>query len=91
MTDIRRTATAARGLRGEHSTWILDDGRSDAVRDLAADLVVSAGDPDALADRLAAGLDGVRPSAQDCRAHAERFSWGVAAARHAALYRAVAA
>ncbi|SEC61581.1 D-inositol-3-phosphate glycosyltransferase (plasmid) [Tsukamurella tyrosinosolvens] len=66
-------------------------GLPDAVRDLAADLVVSAGDPDALADRLAAGLDGVRPSAQDCRAHAERFSWGVAAARHAALYRAVAA
>jgi len=37
---IRRTATAARGLRGEHSTWILDDGRSDDVRDLAAELRV---------------------------------------------------
>ena len=35
---IRRTATAAVAMRGEHSTWILDDGSSDAVRDLAADV-----------------------------------------------------
>ncbi|WP_267127763.1 glycosyltransferase family 2 protein, partial [Demequina subtropica] len=33
---IERTATAARDMRGEHRTWILDDGRSDDVRDLAA-------------------------------------------------------
>ena len=37
---IRRTALAARDLRGQHSTWILDDGRSDDVRDLAASLGV---------------------------------------------------
>ena len=37
---IRRTATAARAIRGEHTTWILDDGRSDDVRDLAAELQV---------------------------------------------------
>src|SRR6185312_6036503 len=35
---IRRTATAAVAMRGEHTTWILDDGSSDAVRDLAADV-----------------------------------------------------
>jgi len=38
LAIIRRTATAAIALRGEHLTWILDDGESDAVRDLAADL-----------------------------------------------------
>jgi len=37
---IRRTATAARDLWGEHSTWLLDDGRSDQVRELAAELNV---------------------------------------------------
>lgn len=37
---IRRTASAARDVRGRHSTWILDDGRSDEVRDLAAELGV---------------------------------------------------
>lgn len=37
---IRRTATAARDLWGEHSTWLLDDGRSDQVRDLAAEVNV---------------------------------------------------
>ena len=35
---IRRTVTAAIAIRGEHVTWILDDGRSDEVRDLAAEL-----------------------------------------------------
>ena len=35
---IRRTATAALAVRGAHNTWILDDGRSDAVRDLAAEM-----------------------------------------------------
>ena len=35
---VRATATAALALRGAHSTWILDDGRSDDIRDLAAEL-----------------------------------------------------
>jgi len=35
---IRRTVTAAVAIRGRHLTWILDDGRSDEVRDLAAEL-----------------------------------------------------
>lgn len=37
---IRRTAQAAKAVRGAHSTWILDDGKSDAVRDLAAGLQI---------------------------------------------------
>ena len=37
---IRRTAEAAKAVRGAHSTWILDDGKSDAVRDLAAALQI---------------------------------------------------
>ncbi|MCW5952155.1 MAG: glycosyltransferase [Propionibacteriaceae bacterium] len=37
---IRRTAVAARDLWGEHTTWILDDGRSDGVRDMAAEVGV---------------------------------------------------
>ena len=35
---VERTVTAALGMRGEHQTWVLDDGRSDEVRDLAARL-----------------------------------------------------
>ncbi len=33
---IRRTVRAAMHLHGRHRTWVLDDGRSDAVRDVAA-------------------------------------------------------
>ncbi|GAA1335481.1 hypothetical protein GCM10009592_33120 [Brachybacterium rhamnosum] len=35
---IRRTAEAALAIRGRHVVWILDDGRSDEVRDLAAEI-----------------------------------------------------
>ena len=38
LAKIRETTVAALALRGEHTTWILDDGRSDEVRDLAAEL-----------------------------------------------------
>ncbi|MDN4471423.1 glycosyltransferase family 2 protein [Demequina zhanjiangensis] len=37
---IERTAVAARDMRGQHRTWILDDGRSDDVKELAAQLGV---------------------------------------------------
>ena len=37
---IESTARAAVAMRGRHETWILDDGRSDDVRDLAARLGV---------------------------------------------------
>ncbi|MFW7414629.1 glycosyltransferase [Demequina sp. SO4-18] len=33
---IRGTVRAALKVRGSHTTWVLDDGHSDAVRDLAA-------------------------------------------------------
>ncbi|WP_084077330.1 glycosyltransferase family 2 protein [Demequina sp. NBRC 110057] len=33
---IRRTVRAAVAIRGLHRTWVLDDGKSDAVRELAA-------------------------------------------------------
>ena len=38
LGTIRRTVTAAVAMQGQHLTWVLDDGRSDAVRDLAAEL-----------------------------------------------------
>lgn len=38
LEKVRTTTIAALAIRGEHTTWILDDGRSDAVRDLAAAL-----------------------------------------------------
>ena len=38
LDTIRRTVTAAVAMQGEHLTWVLDDGRSDDVRDLAAEL-----------------------------------------------------
>ncbi|CAN5254358.1 hypothetical protein BH11ACT2_BH11ACT2_13650 [soil metagenome] len=37
---IERTLVAALAMRGRHITWVLDDGRSDEVRDLAARLGV---------------------------------------------------
>ncbi|WP_230684984.1 glycosyltransferase [Cellulomonas sp. JZ18] len=38
LETIRRTVTAAVAMQGRHDTYVLDDGRSDAVRDLAAEL-----------------------------------------------------
>jgi cellulose synthase (UDP-forming) len=38
LSVVRRTALGALAMRGEHITWILDDGGSDAVRDLAAEI-----------------------------------------------------
>ncbi|MDQ1606921.1 MAG: hypothetical protein QOJ18_1288 [Microbacteriaceae bacterium] len=38
LDTIQKTTAAAIAMRGEHITWILDDGGSDAVRDLAEDL-----------------------------------------------------
>ena len=40
LDTIRKTAEAARDIWGEHTTWLLDDGRSDDVRDLAAEIGV---------------------------------------------------
>jgi cellulose synthase (UDP-forming) len=38
VAKIRTTVTAAIAIHGLHRTWILDDGRSDEVKDLAAEL-----------------------------------------------------
>jgi cellulose synthase (UDP-forming) len=38
LDKIEATVAAAVAVRGEHRTWVLDDGRDDAVRDLAARL-----------------------------------------------------
>ena len=38
IETIRRTAAAAQAMTGRHRTWILDDGRSDHVKDLATEL-----------------------------------------------------
>jgi len=62
-------------------------GLPDSVRGLDPSLIVPSGDADALAHRLVAALDGKRPDAAACRAHAETFSWAAAAERHVALYR----
>jgi cellulose synthase (UDP-forming) len=40
VETIERTVRAALAMRGEHITWILDDGKSDEVRALAAELEV---------------------------------------------------
>lgn len=40
LGTIRRTVVAARDMDGAHVTWVLDDGRSDDVRDLAEELGV---------------------------------------------------
>ncbi|MBU9762715.1 glycosyltransferase family 4 protein [Mycobacterium sp. TNTM28] len=66
-------------------------GLPDAVRDLDPTLVVPADNAEALATRLVAALDGALPSPLRCRAHAETFSWAVAAQRHHTLYQGLAA
>jgi cellulose synthase (UDP-forming) len=38
LDTIRKTVTAAVAMQGKHDTWVLDDGRSDAVRELSAEL-----------------------------------------------------
>ncbi|WP_223269478.1 glycosyltransferase family 2 protein [Frigoribacterium sp. ACAM 257] len=38
LSKIAMTVQAAIALQGEHRTWVLDDGRSDEVRDLAGTL-----------------------------------------------------
>ncbi|WP_216899613.1 glycosyltransferase family 4 protein [Nocardia alni] len=65
-------------------------GLPDSVRGLDDSLIVPAGDADALAARITSALHGARPTAPQCRTHAERFSWDTAARRHVALYAELA-
>ncbi|MCT9820606.1 glycosyltransferase [Microbacterium sp. W1N] len=37
IETVRRTVRAAVGMRGAHRTWVLDDGRSDAVKLMASE------------------------------------------------------
>jgi glycosyltransferase involved in cell wall biosynthesis len=66
-------------------------GLPEAVGGLAGDLVFPAGDHAALADRLATAFAGSRPlpSADECRAYAERFSPARFIASHTELYARV--
>lgn len=66
-------------------------GLPDAVAGLDPTLIVPADNAEALAARLVSGLDGALPTSERCRAHAESFSWTVAAQRHHTLYSEVAA
>ncbi|MFI9508162.1 glycosyltransferase family 4 protein [Nocardia sp. NPDC052566] len=61
-------------------------GLPDSVRGLDPSLIVPVGDADALAARLVVALCGAVPTPRRCRAHAESFSWDVAAERHMAVY-----
>ncbi len=64
-------------------------GLPEAVDQLDRSLIVAAGDPQALARRLLAARDGrlPLPSRENCRSHAERFSWDEAVAAHQRLFR----
>lgn len=66
-------------------------GLPDAVRGLDASLIVPADNAEALAARLVSALDGALPDAQQCRRHAESFSWATAAQRHQAVYAELSA
>ncbi|MDQ1431285.1 MAG: hypothetical protein QOF40_1887 [Actinomycetota bacterium] len=62
-------------------------GLPEAVAGLGCDVVVP-GDGGALGDRISRALDGrsALPTPAQCRAHAEKFSWPAAAARHRRVY-----
>ncbi|GGF12812.1 glycosyltransferase family 4 protein [Williamsia phyllosphaerae] len=62
-------------------------GLPDSVRGFDDSLVVAPDDAVALADRVAAALDGDRPSADRCRARAEQFTWAACADKHVTAYR----
>jgi glycosyltransferase involved in cell wall biosynthesis len=67
-------------------------GLPEALDGLGHDLVVTADDVHALAERLSAARSGRRPlpSGERARAHAEQFTWARAAEHHAELYRRLA-
>jgi glycosyltransferase involved in cell wall biosynthesis len=64
-------------------------GLPEAVEGLEGNLVVPAGDVEALAERLAAAANGSKPlpTPRRARAHAERFTWSRAAEQHGEVYR----
>lgn len=62
-------------------------GLPDSVRGLDESLIVEPESVEALASRLISALQGDRPSADACLAHASTFSWESAVARHIDTYR----
>lgn len=66
-------------------------GLPDSVRGFDESLIVPVDDAHALGRRLARALEGQRPSAKECRAHAEKFSWDEVARNHVDLYRRLGA
>ena len=64
-------------------------GLPDAVQDLDGSLIVAPRNVSQLAERIVKALGGDRPTAEQCRAHAEKFSWKATAGRHVDLYRRV--
>lgn len=62
-------------------------GLPEVVNDLDPTLVVPTDDAEALAARLLRTATGEVPSAEACRAYAERFRWDDIAARHMSIYR----
>ncbi|WP_198416612.1 glycosyltransferase family 4 protein [Cryobacterium ruanii] len=61
-------------------------GLPDSVNGLDSTLVVRPNDPGALGARIVSAFRGKRPSPDECRRHAETFSWERAALAHASLY-----
>jgi glycosyltransferase involved in cell wall biosynthesis len=61
-------------------------GLPEVLRPLRDDLVVPPDDEHALAERLAGGLRGDVPSAEECKRYARGFRWSAVAAHHAEVY-----
>ncbi|MFD9663778.1 glycosyltransferase family 4 protein [Rhodococcus sp. NPDC059968] len=61
-------------------------GLPDSVQELDPSLIVPTGDADALGDRIVRALDGQVPGPEQCRAHAETFSWDAASQQHISMY-----
>lgn len=66
-------------------------GLPEVVGDLDPSLVVLSGQIDALAERLAAALEGKVPDSDACRTHAEKFTWARAVERTLVVLSAVSA
>ncbi|WP_433208613.1 glycosyltransferase family 4 protein [Nocardia sp. CA-107356] len=62
-------------------------GLPDSVRGLDSSLIVPARDADAFGARIVAALNGGLPTPEQCRSHAETFSWDVTAERHLTMYQ----
>jgi glycosyltransferase involved in cell wall biosynthesis len=62
-------------------------GLPEILSPLAADLVVSAGDPDALAERLVRASLGGLPERGACRAYARAFDWDAVASAHCEILK----